>query len=134
MSAKSPRVFSRELKEAALRRILAGEKVKRWRRGWTSGPAHLGLAEPLRTWGPGGVARPGRLPKAARRWSNAQVGPHWCPAGAGGASREPWRTTVDETHSVTDGLGFRARRGLSRHGGTVDAQEGQHRGAKVAVR
>ena len=28
MSAKSPRVFSREFKEAAVRRILAGEKVR----------------------------------------------------------------------------------------------------------
>jgi transposase len=28
MSAKAPRVFSREFKEAAVRRILAGEKVK----------------------------------------------------------------------------------------------------------
>ena len=28
MSAKAPRVFSREFKEAAIRRILAGEKVK----------------------------------------------------------------------------------------------------------
>jgi hypothetical protein len=27
MSAKAPRVFSREFKEAAVRRILAGEKV-----------------------------------------------------------------------------------------------------------
>jgi transposase len=79
MSAKAPRVFSREFKEAAVRRILAGEKVKAlagelglwpkllyaWRESFEHGGVEA-LLPPGRP--PHSVARAkARLPQRSRR-------------------------------------------------------------------